>query len=96
LRRLQFTPAAERDLDQIWQFTLERWGKQQASRYLGVLRSSCLALARGDTISQSAEHIRQGYRKARSGKHILYFRDTHDAMVVVRILHERMDPDFHL
>ncbi|WP_425607323.1 type II toxin-antitoxin system RelE/ParE family toxin [Roseibium sediminicola] len=96
MRRLQFTPAAEQDLNEIWQYTVDLWGRQQAVQYVRDLKSSCQALARDKLISQSAEHVRPGYRKAKSGKHVLYFRETNAVLIIVRILHERMDPDLNL
>ena len=96
MRGLQFTPAAEQDLERIWNYTVSHWGKEQAARYIRELQSRCKALARSGSVSQSAEHIRPGYRKSSSGKHVLYFRETESALIIVRILHERMDPDRNL
>jgi len=96
LRRLQVTPAAEQDLNQIWQYTVDLWGTHQAVQYVRELKSTCQALASGEGVGQSVEHIRPGYRRAKSGKHILYYRETNTTLIIIRILHERMDPDLNL
>ena len=96
MRRLQFTPAAQADLDQIWEYSVERWGKVQAVRYVRDLQATCKALAEGRQSGRSAEDIRHGYRKAACGGHILFYRLTDEALVAVRILHQRMDVERHL
>lgn len=96
MRRLQFTPAAIEDLDSIWAYTVEQWGKAQAVRYVRDLQATCKALAEGRQSGRSAEDIRTGYLKAACGAHILFYRVTAEALVVVRILHQRMDVEHHL
>jgi toxin ParE1/3/4 len=87
-----FRPAAVRDLDQIWTWTADRWGAAQAERYLHAIRDACTALAGGEHTGTDASDIRPGYRKARSGRHLVFFRRLPDGTVeVVRILHQRMD-----
>lgn len=94
--RLQFTPAAEADLELIWDYTVERWGEAQAVRYIRDLQAVCRALTEGRLSGRSAEDIRAGYRKQACGAHMLYYRVTEEALVIVRILHQRMDVDRHL
>lgn len=47
----------------------------------------------GATPSQDAGHVRPGYRKALSGRHVLFYRQGAQGVEVVRILHQRMDVD---
>ena len=94
--RLQFTPAAIADLDGIFDYTLERWGRDQAERYLRDIQRVCEGLASGDLPGRSADHVRKGYRKAASGAHMIYYRSEGETLIVVRILHQRMDIDRHL
>lgn len=90
------TPAAQADVDTIWDYTVGRWGEDQAERYLLGIRDACRELAAGERTSSTVD-IRAGYRKAFVGSHVLYFRVTDSArIVVVRILHKRMDADRHL
>jgi toxin ParE1/3/4 len=90
--RLVFRPQAVRDMEQIWTWTAGRWGAAQAERYLRRIQDVCAALAGGDLPGADASDIRPGYRKARAGRHLVFFRRQPDASVeVVRILHERMD-----
>lgn len=90
------TPAAQADIDEIWTYTAERWGEDQAESYLLGIRDACVELAAGKRTSRPVD-IRDGYRKAFVGSHVLYFRGRDSAgIVVVRILHKRMDAARHL
>lgn len=90
------SPAAERDIENIWDYTEERWGRRQSVRYVRDLQAVCAGLADGSTPSRSADDIREGYRKAACGSHTAYFRIDSGRTVIVRILHQSMDVDRHL
>jgi toxin ParE1/3/4 len=42
------------------------------------------------------DDVRPDYRKYPVGSHILFYRVTKAAIVVVRILHQRMDVERHI
>ena len=90
------TPAAQADLEDIWDFTVSRWGVTRAERYVRDIRSTCEALAAGTLIGRSAEDIRSGYRKTLVGSHVLFFKQVDSAIEVVRILHQSMDIERHV
>lgn len=96
MKRFTLSPAARSDIDEIWDYTAERWGAAQAERYIGDIRDACIDLAAGRRVSQRVD-IREGYRKLGVGSHILFFRsDDAGDIVVVRILHKRMDVEGRL
>ena len=41
----RLTPAAERDLEAIWNHTLRQWGAEQANRYTDILAAAFAELA---------------------------------------------------
>lgn len=85
------TRAAEADLANIWDYTVEAWGFDQAHVYTLNVKAACQGLCSGERPSQSAVHIRAGYRKALVGRHTLYFEIQGNRIVIVRILHQSMD-----
>lgn len=89
----RLTPRARADLDDIWDYTAETWGVAQAEAYIRAIAATCDGIASGSAATQSAEHIRAGYRRALSGRHVLFYRQAEAGIVVVRILHQRMDVD---
>lgn len=92
----RLTPAAEQDLESIWTFTAHQWGVEQAARYLDVLTAAFDKLAELPQIAPGCEHIRSGYRRFGVERHVIYFRMSNDGMVIVRVLHARMDALRHL
>ena len=94
--RLLLTPAAQLDLSDIWDFTAERWSADQAEDYTVLIRDALGELAAGRRASRAADDIIPGYRKCQIGSHIGFYRTAGDKMIVVRILHQQMDPTLHL
>ena len=94
----RLTPAAERDLEGIWDYTARQWGQAQAEHYTDALVAvfQDLAADPAGAGSTACDHIRQGYRRRRVERHIVFFKRTAYGIAVVRILHERMDAPRHL
>lgn len=92
----RLTPAAQADLERIWEYTVANWGAAQAEGYIRSIQTACEGLIFGTTASRSAEDIRTGYRKAAVGSHVMFFKQSKDSVVIVRILHQRMDIERHL
>lgn len=85
------TPAAEQDLEEIWTFTCRQWNTEQANRYIDRLTDAFNDLANSPKTAPTCDHIRPGYRRRNTERHIIYFRITSDGIAVIRVLHERMD-----
>ncbi len=90
-----FSPAAAADLDNIWDYTLEEWGADQADRYTDEIHDTCSSLACGEKRGRSVD-VRAGYLKHAVGKHFVFFRMTKAGIEVIRILHQSMDVGQHL
>jgi toxin ParE1/3/4 len=95
--RYLLSPAAQADLEQIWDFTHNRWGVDQAEEYLRELQRAIDRAAANPRIGRACDEIRPGYRKFAAGSHTLFYRVTAEGVIdVVRVLHQRMDVDRHL
>jgi len=90
------SPAAEIDLDDIWDYSVENWGERQAERYIRMIQDTIIGLTVGTQFSQSAQHVRPGFRKVLVGTHVLFFKEDDKLIDVIRILHQRMDSTHHL
>lgn len=92
-----FSPAARADLAEIWDYTAERWGVEQAERYVRDIADAGRALADGRREGRAADDVRPGYLKLAVGSHFLFYRVTVAGIVdIVRILHQRMDAGVRL
>ncbi|MFZ3289980.1 MAG: type II toxin-antitoxin system RelE/ParE family toxin [Telluria sp.] len=92
----RLTPAAERDLEAIWSYTLQRWGVEQANSYIDVLTAAFAELANSPNTAPACDHVRPGYRRRSVERHMIYFRITGYGIAIVRVLHGRMDASRHL
>ncbi|MEG3180051.1 type II toxin-antitoxin system RelE/ParE family toxin [Sphingomonas sp. LT1P40] len=95
MKTLVFSPAAEADLDDIWDYSADNWAPDQADRYTDEIRDACKALASGAKRGRVVD-VRPGYLKLTTGSHIVYFRERGDRLEIVRILHVRQDSERHL
>lgn len=96
MTRYVLSPAARADLDEIWDFTRDLWGDDQAKNYVREIERAILRVAGTPMIGRACDEVRPGYRRHAVGSHTLYYRVIGDVIGVVRILHKRMDVDRHL
>lgn len=90
-------PRAVRDIEQIWDYSAERWGVAQAERYVRAIRDICAMVASGELSGTDASDVLPGYRRIRSGRHVVFFRRLPGGGIeIARVLHERMDARDHL
>ena len=92
----RLTPAAQAELDEIWNYGAVAWGADQADRYALAIHRACQGAARGRLPGRPVDTVRPGYRKLLVGSHALFFRRVPDGVEVIRILHQRMDVEDRL
>ncbi len=91
MAELRLTPAALRDLENIWDYTSQRWGDAQAALYVDKLDASFARLVESPLAAPTCDHIWPGYRRQLVEHHAVYYRIEETMVIVVRVLHERMD-----
>lgn len=96
MTRYLLRPRAQRDLEEIWEYTATNWSTGQAATYIRQIQHSCDLIADDPRIGRPCDDIRVGYRKFRSGSHFLFYRSAKDGVEMVRILHVSMDFEQHL
>jgi toxin ParE1/3/4 len=94
--RATFSSRAKSDIQEIWNYTVEHWGKGQAEIYLRLIGAAVASIAADPKVGRPSDEVRPGYRKYLVGSHVLFYRATDKAIFVVRILHQRMDFERHL
>ena len=91
------SPKAKADLSEIWDYTYSEWGVEQAEKYVRDLWTVMQEQTSDYTKSVDIGDVRKGYRKVRTGSHVIFFKVTRNGVIdVVRILHQKMDFDRHL
>ncbi len=94
--RYRFTDKAERDLEGIVDYTTQKWGASQANTYLDGLESRAQLLAENPGIGTVRESLYEGLLSFPYESHILYYKKQARGIVIVRVLHQHMDPVKHL
>lgn len=87
---------AEADFMEVWRYTADGWGSDQADVYLDAFGAAFQQLAAQPMMGAKRDGVREEYRVLFVGEHAVYFRVTVPAVRVVRVLHGRMDPLRHL
>ena len=96
MTRFLLRPRAQRDIDEIWNYTATTWSPAQAEIYIRQIQGACEALASNPRLGRPCEDVRARYRKYRSGSHFIFYLAFDDGVDVVRILHQSMDFDRHV
>ncbi len=96
MRRIEFTPRARRHIEDIWSHSLEWFCVEKAEAYLRDIQRAAETVAEDPLRGRPCDDIRVGYRKFSVGAHVLFFKASKSRIVVVRILHQRMDFERHL
>jgi toxin ParE1/3/4 len=75
---------------------LRQWGLAQAEKYILGLHETFQMLVEFPDLGRDASDIRPGYRKIETASHSIFYRKTGDGVLIVRVLHQRMDFGRHL
>lgn len=79
-------------MDDIWNYTFDRWSEKQADDYYDLLITSCEKIARNPRLGRNYNGIIQNLYGLRTQRHIIFYRIiTEGEIEVERILYERMD-----
>ena len=96
MRRLELTEVARADLKSIRRYSTRTWGHDRTSRYMGAIRETLKGLIRGTVLTRSRDDLRSGLQMAISGRHRIFFEVDRARVLVIRVLHDRMDYGRHL
>jgi toxin ParE1/3/4 len=90
----RFSNRALADLDDIVAYTIRGWDSKQAARYVAKLEAASLRLVEVPTLGRRCEHIRAGLWRTEEASHVLFFRRDGEDVLICRILHYRMLPEY--
>jgi len=96
--KVRYSNKAVEDLSSIWEYTFTKWSENQADEYYAMLISACNRLLYPSVISnRSYEEISEGLLGVKAGHHLIFYNILeNDDVMIIRILHEKMDIKQHL
>lgn len=96
MTKIDFTRDAERDLINIFLYGIEHFGSGKAERYLETINAKIEMAAEHPDFGADYGFVIRGIRRHEAVSHAVYYRSTRSGILVLRVLHGRMDPARHL
>lgn len=96
MAKAELTRDAERDLIDIYLHGIERFGSVAAERYASALAAKIKMVAEHPSFGADYNFVRPGLRRSECISHSIYYHATPNGILVLRILHGRMDAGRHL
>jgi toxin ParE1/3/4 len=82
---------SQEDIEAIYNFGKNKFGKDQALKYLLELRDCFELLLRNSSIGKQRSEIKQGLFSLPYASHIIFYRIFRDHIRIVRVLHGSRD-----
>jgi toxin ParE1/3/4 len=86
----RFSEKAAEDLVDIWIYTDETWGEEQADRYQEEIFACCERVANGSTGLKPVRGM-PGISSFRCRHHFLFFVGDGETTTFIAVFHERME-----
>ena len=96
MKRLDLATIARADLASIHRSSTQKWGRDQTATYMDALRDTMKGLVRGHVVTRARDDLKTGLQMATSGRHSIFFEADESRVLVVRVLHDRMEYRRHL
>lgn len=93
---IELSEAAARDIEDILDQSLADFGPLKAEKYYESLKHCLELLSEHPGMGTTAENVRAGYRRFTHESHVVFYRVSRRGILVVRVLHKRMDVSRHI
>ena len=91
MSEFRLTPRALQDLEDIADYTLEKWGIEQAATYLRKLSARFQWLADNPDLGRARDDVEKGYRCFPEGQHLVFYLKRSDHIEIIGVPHKAMD-----
>lgn len=91
MANVYFTEQAEKDLEAITDFTVQRWGVVQSHHYIDDLEALAQILADNPLLGTERDELSQGLRSFPYQSHVLFYVLQQEGIAIVRVLHTSVD-----
>ncbi len=92
---IRLSRRAAADLADIAAFTIRQFGIEQARRYREAFERTFALIAERPQRGRSAAALAVGLRRITCQAHVVFYRADETGVLVVRVLHQRMDFERH-
>lgn len=84
------------DLENIYTYSIKKFGSHKATNYLHGLHDLFELLADNPRLGRDCSNVKTGYRKHEHRKHTIYYTILDCGILIARILGERQNQDRQL
>ena len=92
----RLSEAADADIEHILERSIEAWGFDRAEAYLLSLHHTFGRLAEFPNSGRDVSSLRSGYFRAEHESHSIFYRKITEGILIMRVLHQKMQPKRHL
>ena len=96
MNRYVLSEAADADIEGIARHSITQWGLARAERYILELHRAFETLGEFPHLGRDAGHIRSGYFRFEHDSHSVFYQKTDDGILIVRVLHQKQQPQNYL
>ena len=90
-----FTPEANGDLQNIIDYTVKHWGKEQAHKYIDGLEELAARLSENPGLGVNRSQLIDRLVSFPYVSHVLYYIPQASEITIIRVLHKNMDDKRH-
>lgn len=87
----ELSAAADRDLQDIFDYTTEKFGFEQAVKYVSEFEILFSQLVNNPHLGKSRDEIKAGLKSFSKSSHVVFYRILRERIRIVRILHANRD-----
>lgn len=92
---IELSAAAAKDIEAILEQSLVDFAWLQTEKYYESLKRCLELLSENPGMGTTAERVRPGYRRFSHESRVVFYRVSESGILVIRVLHPRMDVDRH-
>ncbi len=85
-------PKASLDLEEVFDYTVDTWGGQQAEDYVEELAQCFQMLADSPGLGRACDLLFPGIRRFEQGRHVIFYKPDRSGILISRILHQSRLP----
>ena len=91
--KYKISKEANRDIENIWLYTIENWSIGQADRYFNLIMDEIEFIAENPKSGKDYSKVRKGYFRSQIKLHFIFYKINREKeeIEIIRILHQRMD-----
>ena len=87
----ELSQEADNDLSEMYDFTIEKFGTDQAIKYLSELEELFYVICTNPHTGRTRNEIRKGLRSSSYVSHVVFYRVIEKRIRIVRVLHATRD-----